>query len=414
VATQIAERKKEQSPLLVLKTQIDQRQGEFARALPAHIPVERFTRVIMTAVQSEPDLLTADRSSFLTACLRSAQDGLLPDKRDGAIVIYNSKVKREGKEAWIKMAQWMPMIGGILKKVRNSGKLATITARVVYGGDHFRYWVDDDGEHVDFEPSDSPDKSIVRRVFAMAKTTDGELYVEPLTADDIEKIRSVSRSRDKGPWVDWWEEMAKKSALRRLAKRLPNSSDLDDLLRRDDELYDLHGASDRVAKGQRPRLEVALDELARPLPAALELRAEDTIEADTSGLSETDATSKRREVQWYSAGRSAEIKAKRTDSHQEQSAGTPDGQSESARSEKEQQSSERTSAVEVSPPVEADIKDERRQSPEDLAFDRGWRDRERGLSRRAVPGEYRQEGREAEAQAWQKGFDQAPAGGEAK
>ena len=292
MATQIAERKKEQSPLLVLKTQIDQRQGEFARALPAHIPVERFTRVIMTAVQNEPDLLTADRSSFLTACLRSAQDGLLPDKRDGAIVVYNSKVKREGKEAWIKMAQWMPMIGGILKKVRNSGKLATITARVVYGGDHFRYWVDDDGEHVDFEPSDSPDKSIVRRVFAMAKTTDGELYVEPLTADDIEKIRSVSRSRDKGPWVDWWEEMAKKSALRRLAKRLPNSSDLDDLLRRDDELYDLHGASDRVAKGPRPSLEVALDELARPFPAALDLRPNDTVEPDRQGSDETDRSRK--------------------------------------------------------------------------------------------------------------------------
>src|SRR5690349_16891229 len=195
MATAVAERKKEQAPLLVLKAQIDQRETEFARALPAHIPVERFMRVIMTAVQNEPDLLTADRQSFMTACMRAAQDGLLPDKRDGAIVTFNTKVKRDGKEVWVKMAQWMPMIFGILKKVRNSGKLATITARVVYGGDHFRYWVDDDGEHVDFEPSDAPDKRIVRRVFAMAKTTDGELYVEPLTADDIEKIRSVSRAK---------------------------------------------------------------------------------------------------------------------------------------------------------------------------------------------------------------------------
>ncbi len=403
MATAVAERKKEQPPLLVLKAQIDQRETEFARALPAHIPVERFMRVIMTAAQNEPDLLTADRQSFMTACMRAAQDGLLPDKRDGAIVTFNTKVKREGKEVWVKMAQWMPMIFGILKKVRNSGKLATITARVVYGGDHFRYWVDDDGEHVDFEPSDAPDKSIVRRVFAMAKTTDGELYVEPLTADDIEKIRSVSRAKDKGPWVEWWEEMAKKSALRRLAKRLPTSSDLDDLLRRDDELYDLKSVSDRQLKPTcRQRLSSALDALAQPLPA--QSGAATAYIADAAALQESGDQGEASSVVG-DLGRGETRQADQVATNgiadaerRQRSRDIVEGQGDIgfAKAAKEDSSSAVSSG-------EA----ERTQSDVDLAFDRGWRDRSRGLSRRAVPGELREEGRQAEAKAWLKGFDEA-------
>ena len=77
----------------------------------------------------------------------------------------------------------------------------------------------------------------------MAKLKDGSIEVEVLKPADIEKIRGVSRSKDKGPWVDWWEEMAKKSSIRRLSKRLPLNTDLDDLIRRDDSLY---GRSERA------------------------------------------------------------------------------------------------------------------------------------------------------------------------
>ena len=264
MSTQVQTEERKPHPLVVMKEQIEQRESEFARALPAHIPVERFKRVVLTAVQNNPDLLAADRQSFFNSCMRSAQDGLLPDGRDGAIVIYNTKEKRDGRDVWVKKAQWMPMVFGILKKIRNSGELAAITARVVYAGDKFRYWVDDSGEHVEYEPADNPDTNVIRRVFAMAKTKDGELYVEPMTVDQIEKVRAVSRAKDTGPWKDWWDQMAIKTVLRRLAKRLPMSSDLDDLIRRDDDLYDLRGAGDAEVKGPRPSLAAALDRLAAP------------------------------------------------------------------------------------------------------------------------------------------------------
>ncbi|MGH7935714.1 MAG: recombinase RecT [Chthoniobacterales bacterium] len=243
-----------QHPLAKLREQLETRLKEIHSALPPHIKPDRFISAVITAVQNNQELLIADRQSLWNACMRAAQDGLLPDGREGAIVIYNTKIKENGIEKLIKKAQWMPMVFGIIKKIRNSGQLSMITARVVYGGDKYRYWIDDEGEHILYEPAEKQDLNIVQRVFAMARTKDGELLVEPLTAADIEKIRNVSRAKDRGPWVEWWEEMAKKSAIRRLSKRLPMSSELDDLIRRDDELYQFDANSDAAQTPPARRL----------------------------------------------------------------------------------------------------------------------------------------------------------------
>jgi recombination protein RecT len=38
----------------------------------------------------------------------------------------------------------MPMIGGVLKKIRNSGELASISAQVAYSADFFEYELGDE------------------------------------------------------------------------------------------------------------------------------------------------------------------------------------------------------------------------------------------------------------------------------
>ncbi|OCJ12509.1 hypothetical protein A6U86_05660 [Rhizobium sp. AC27/96] len=226
------------TPSQQFRIELDKMSDQFIAALPSHIKPEKFQRVVMTAVISDPAVLRADRKSLMEAAIRAAQDGLLPDKREGAFVVFGNIV------------QWMPMVGGIIKRVHQSGDIKMLTARVVYGGDHFRTWIDDTGEHIEYEPAEDQDTSIIRRVFAMATTTDGAVYVEPLSAKDVEKIRNVSRSKNKGPWADWWEEMAKKSAIRRLAKRLPLSVDIHDLIQRDNAMFDL-------AQDAEPRLSVS-------------------------------------------------------------------------------------------------------------------------------------------------------------
>lgn len=217
-----------------VRQNIQRMEPQFRMALPSHISAERFQRVAITAIQNSPDLLNADRRSLYSACMKLAQDGLIPDGREAALVTFNTKQK-DG--TWIKNVQAMTMVAGILKKVRQSGELATIHSAVVYKNDQFRYWVDSDGQHIEHEPVLFGERGAAIGVYAMAKTKDGSVFVQPLSLADVEKIRAASRSKDGGPWVSWWEEMAKKSAIRRLAKYLPQSTDIEQALKSDDELF---------------------------------------------------------------------------------------------------------------------------------------------------------------------------------
>ncbi|HEY5566022.1 MAG TPA: recombinase RecT [Gammaproteobacteria bacterium] len=214
---------------IALGKELEVLKPELAKVLPAHVSAEKFMRVVTTAIAQSPDLRSSDRRALLTACVKCATDGLVPDGREAALVMFSGK------------AQYMPMVAGILKKVRNSGELLSIVANVVYEHDQFRYFVDDVGEHVLHEPNViAPDRGKLIAVYSIAKTKDGGVYVEVMSRSQIEQVRNVSKSKNNGPWVGWYDEMARKTVIRRLSKRLPMSTDLEAVVRRDDELYDLN------------------------------------------------------------------------------------------------------------------------------------------------------------------------------
>lgn len=210
-------------PVDQLKKTLSLMKEQFSAALPPHIPVDRFIRVIQTGVSMNPALVTANRESLLAACMRLAEKGLVPDGSEAALVMFGEKVTA------------MPMLSGILKLVRNSGELQSITAQLVYKNDKFKYFVDSSGENLEHEPNLFSDRGDLLGCYAIARTKDGGVYIEVMTLADIEKVKKSSRSASNGPWVTWFDQMAKKSVLRRLAKRLPSSTDLDQLLSDDDK-----------------------------------------------------------------------------------------------------------------------------------------------------------------------------------
>lgn len=220
MATQLAERRAD--PVAVIRQNMQAMAPQFQAALPKHITVEKFTRVAMTAIQNTPALAKADRASLFGAVVRLAQDGLLPDGREAAIVMFGDK------------AQAMPMIAGVLKKIRQSGDVAKVSAQVVYENDEFVWHLGFD-ENVTHNPPalDKPRGKAIG-AYATAVLKDGSRLLEVMSLEEIEKVRAVSRSGKNGPWVQWWGEMARKTVMRRLSKRLPMSTDIEDALDRDE------------------------------------------------------------------------------------------------------------------------------------------------------------------------------------
>jgi recombination protein RecT len=249
MSTEIATQPQQPAPVLarqkpadVLRAQLDARKEMLT--LPSHISYEKFCSVVITAVSMDPTLLAADRTSLLTSCLQAAQDGLLLDKKQAALVVFSSK-DADGK--WIKKVQYMPMVAGVLKKLRNSGEIATIMAECVYERDAFEFelGLDQKLKHVPFVDGD---RGKLRCVYAVARLKDGSHSFRVMTLDQVDRRRAVSKSKS-GPWVDWYEEMACKTVLRALCKVLPSSSDMDRMIEAIDVDTDLS-----LARRDRPSL----------------------------------------------------------------------------------------------------------------------------------------------------------------
>lgn len=213
----------ELTPMEAVRGTLSKMSNEFQSALPPQIPVEKFIRTTLTAVQMNPALLDTDRRSLLGSCMKAAQDGLLCDGREAALVIFKGQ------------AQYLPMVGGILKKMRNSGEIASIGAHVVYENDHFDYSLGDD-EQITHKPLLLGERGKPIAAYAIAKTKDGAIYREVMSLAEIEKVRNASRASGNGPWVQWWDEMARKTVIKRIAKRLPSSADVDQVIENSNEV----------------------------------------------------------------------------------------------------------------------------------------------------------------------------------
>jgi recombination protein RecT len=250
------------APMMIeLHNQLTARTNEFANALPSHIKPEHFQRATLTAISRDPKLLHADRRSLFNALMRCAQDGLIPDGRQAALVIFKDRERGS-------IAQYMPMVAGIRKLVQQSGEITRFEQTVVYENDKFDCALGD-RPYLRHRPA-FEDRGNPVLVYSIAQYNDGTLSREIMTLGEIDKVRQVSRSKDAGPWSDWWEEMAKKTIAKRHAKILPMSNDTAAVLARDDaehfEFPAVASSSAPPPPQNRPRLADQLDALSSPPP----------------------------------------------------------------------------------------------------------------------------------------------------
>lgn len=218
----------------------DEMREKIQSMLPPGVDIDRFSQTVISAIQNNPDVLSADRQSLYNSVQRAAADGLLPDGKEGAMVVFSTKT---GKQV-----QWMPMVEGIIKQMGKAGIKAYAVS--VYEGEEFSIWNDDDGQHVLHKPNPFGSNKSAIGVFACAKF-DGQTYVEALNMEDIEQIRASSRAANGGPWAAWPGRMAQKSALHRLKKRLPIlDQKILDSLRDPEEHPDVVASTDAPTSGE--------------------------------------------------------------------------------------------------------------------------------------------------------------------
>ncbi len=186
--------------------------------LPARLSPERLAKCALILLQKNPKLYDCTRSSFFLALIDAGMAGLEPDGQYGTIVGYKNK---EG----ITEAQFQTMWRGDVELARRSGHVYGIEADTVHEGDVFSW---EKGLHKKLVHVPSPDvdrtAETLTHAYAIVRMKEGPDDFEVLNKARIEAVRKKSRATT-GPWFNPWEypEMARKTVIRVLKKRLPSS-----------------------------------------------------------------------------------------------------------------------------------------------------------------------------------------------
>jgi recombination protein RecT len=201
----------------------DEVKARIAEVLPTHLKAERFLRVAVGALTRNPKLAECTQPSFLRCLLDLSALGLEPDGRRAHLIPY-------GKDCTL-----IVDYKGLAELAMRSGVISNIHADVVCENDVFRYDMGEIKEHsIDFRKQ----RGNVYAVYAVVTFKDGTRKTEVLSRDEVEAVRKRSRAGGSGPWVTDWNEMAKKTAFRRLSKWLPLSPEYHDAPDRDGDTLD--------------------------------------------------------------------------------------------------------------------------------------------------------------------------------
>ena len=190
------------------------------KALPSVITPERFTRMVLSALSSTPKLAECSPQSFLAAMMTAAQLGVEPNTALGQA--YLLPYRNHGQME----CQFQLGYKGLIDLAYRSGEVSVIQAHTVYENDVFEYELGMDPKlrHV---PAKA-DRGEAVAYYAMFKTKDGGYGFEVMSVDDVQRhAQRYSKSYGSGssPWRSKFDEMAKKTVLKRALKYAPLKSD---------------------------------------------------------------------------------------------------------------------------------------------------------------------------------------------
>jgi recombination protein RecT len=178
------------------------------KALVKTSDVDRFLLLARIEVNKNERIQKCTPSSVLSCLVRAAQLGLFLSTQDVYLVPYRDTCTMQlGYQ-------------GMLKLLYRSG-MTSLKANAVYANDRFEYM--DGTESKIFHVRSFGDRGEFQCVYAIA-LIHGTQLIEIMDKKEIDFIRSKSRDPNSMPWRDFYDEMAKKTVIRRLFKTLPQEN----------------------------------------------------------------------------------------------------------------------------------------------------------------------------------------------
>jgi recombination protein RecT len=191
-----------------LKDYLERSRESIARVLPKHLDADRIIKLALVAYTKDSKLSGCTMSSVLQSVMTASQLGLeFGPMGECHLVAYGDKCQI--------IIGWQ----GLVRLAMQSGRVKSISARVVHEKDQFEYGfgLKPTLEH---KPSRDADPGPLTHVYAVAHMADGETQFEVMTRAEVEAIKAKSKSAKNGPWSDSSEpEMWRKTAVRRARQR---------------------------------------------------------------------------------------------------------------------------------------------------------------------------------------------------
>jgi len=186
--------------------------------IPKHVNADRLMRVAVQAIQGNDFLAKCSTPSLIQCIVRSSMLGVEPNGALGEAYLVPFRSKN-GYQAQL-------VIGyrGLINLARRSGDVTEVYAHIVCENDHFDYQLGTN-PHIEHKPALS-DRGKMIGAYAVYVTSKGAKDFEYMTREEIDAIRKSSKAGNNGPWCDWYDEMARKTVIRRLSKRMPMSAEM--------------------------------------------------------------------------------------------------------------------------------------------------------------------------------------------
>lgn len=222
---------KQTDNLRVFRDMLEKMRPQIESALPSHLTADRMTRVTMTALQVQPQLLECTPLSIGFGVLQASSLGLEIGNNLGHCYLVPFNNAKTGR----KDAQFLIGYKGLAELAYRSGAVSYMDMHAVYEGDEFDF---EYGIHqrLSHKPTGDEEPAQLTHAWAMATLKDGGRKFVVLPKKAIEKTKNRSRAGKAGPWVTDYAAMATKTAVRRLCKLLPLSIESQIAVRREERV----------------------------------------------------------------------------------------------------------------------------------------------------------------------------------